>query len=330
MHFFARHGVMPQEAQVGQDYEVNLTIHISDACAIGAKLDDNLQGTENYAEVYKVVREQMLLHSDLLEHLGHRICKSILDIFPMVYRADLSITKLAPPIEGFDGRGVSVWQSLQRTLVVLDFDGTLADTSKGIVETMTAVFNHFGYPVPSTDAICHTIGLPLRDSIALLANIGGNALDEAVNLYHEYFEEIGTRYIQLFPGVKSTLETLHRMGCTLAIATSRGHVSVTSLCSNLGILPYLSSVLACEDVKQAKPHPEAVLKLMKEFGIPAERTWVVGDTTYDIGMGSQAAASTIGVTYGNHSRTDLEGASATCVVDSFEEVLPLVMPTVCP
>ena len=321
LRFHARHGVLPQERLTGQDYEVSVTLHLPEPALLGAILDDDLQGTVNYADAYEVVRGEMDRPSRLLEHAAGRILRSLLSAFPPVQRADVSITKLAPPITGFDGRGATVSMSLSRTLVVLDFDGTLADTSRGIIATMGATFRHFGLTVPSDEAICRTIGLPLRDSIAMLSGTDGELLNQAVEKYHVLFEEIGTRSITLFPGVKRTLQQLHDVGCTLAIATSRGHVSVENLCRHLGILPLLSHIVACEDVRQAKPHPEAVLHLMEVCSALPGGTWVIGDTTYDIGMGIQAGAHTIGVTYGNHSRQDLRQASATVIVDRFADAL---------
>lgn len=329
LRFHARHGVLPQERLTGQDYEVSVTLHLPEADLLSAVLDDRLQGTVNYADAYEVVRKEMERPSQLLEHAAARILRSLLSAFTQVERADVSITKLAPPITGFDGRGATIRMTLRRTLVVLDFDGTLADTSRGIIATMTATFRHFGFAVPTDEAICRTIGLPLRDSIAMLAGIEGEQLDRAVDKYRELFEEIGTQNIILFPGVKSTLQRLHDLGCTLAIATSRGHVSVENLCRDLGILPLLSHIVACEDVRQAKPHPEAVLHLMEVCSTLPGNTWVIGDTTYDIGMGRQAGASTIGVTYGNHSRQDLQQAQTTVIVDHFADALRPIVGAAC-
>lgn len=329
MRFHARHGVLPQERLTGQDYEVDVRLHLPEYSMLGAILEDNLQGTVNYAEVYEVIRKEMDVPSQLLEHVAARILRSLLSTFTLVERADISLTKQVPPITGFDGKGATIRMSLHRTLVVLDFDGTLADTSRGILATMTATFSHFGYPVPSDEAICRTIGLPLRESIAMLAHIDGKPLDRATDKYHELFEEIGTRNIELFPEVKNTLQQLHDLGCTLAIATSRGHVSVENLCRDLGIQPLLSHIVACEDVQQAKPHPEAVLHLMHTCSTQPEHTWVIGDTTYDIGMGRQAHARTIGVTYGNHSRRDLQEASATVIIDHFSEALSPIIDSAC-
>ena len=207
-------------------------------------------------------------------------------------------------------------------LYILDFDGTIADTAAGIVRTMQATFLECGYQEPQPEAIRATIGLPLSRAIALLAHLPeGEALDIATATYRRLFESIGTVGVTLFPGVRETLENLHRAGHTLAIATGRGHVSAENFCRDMGILPLLSDIVADEDVVNKKPHAEPVLVLLNRHGAKREDALVVGDTDYDIRMGKAAGVKTCGVTYGNHSRERLSAAGADFIIDDFRELL---------
>ena len=326
LRFQARHGVMPQERQVGQNYELTLRLDLPDADSCDALLDDRLEGTVNYAEVYELVRSEMQQPSALLERVGERIVEALLQRFPKVMGVEISLTKLAPPIPGWDGVGATVKIRRSRTLLVLDFDGTLADTSRGIIATMCATFDACGYAHPTDEAICRTIGLPLVDSIAQLAGgISGAPLQRAVDTYHRLFEEIGTKNVLLFPHVGEVLHRLHRMGATLAIATSRGHESVTQLCRNLGILDCMAHVVACEDVAQAKPHPDMVLQTMEHLNIAPADTLMVGDAVYDIQMGHNAGVHTCGVTYGNGTRADMVACQADYIIDDFGQLGSLLL-----
>lgn len=83
----------------------------------------------------------------------------------------------------------------------------------------------------------------------------------------------------------------------------------------------ITYVLSANDTAQAKPYPEPVLKTLAHFGIRTEDALVVGDTVYDILMGTRAGVKTCGVTYGNGTRKQLLEAGADYIIDSFEELL---------
>ena len=79
MHFFAYHGLLPQEAVVGNEYVVTLTLSVDISKAMQT---DNVHDTVNYAEVYQVVKVEMQQRSNLLEYVAGRIAHRILHDFP--------------------------------------------------------------------------------------------------------------------------------------------------------------------------------------------------------------------------------------------------------
>lgn len=95
--FFAYHGVLPEERQMGNTFVVDLVL---DADVERAVCTDELGDTVNYAEVYEVVKREMAVPSLLLEHVCGRIATALLDVFPMLSRVRVCVTKKNPPIEG--------------------------------------------------------------------------------------------------------------------------------------------------------------------------------------------------------------------------------------
>ena len=89
------HGVLPQERTVGNDYIINLTVlyPIEKAC-----LSDDVADTMNYAEALEVVQDEFCTQSNLLEHVAHRICRSLLNRFPLATAIDIDLAKVAPPM----------------------------------------------------------------------------------------------------------------------------------------------------------------------------------------------------------------------------------------
>jgi len=97
MKFFAFHGVMPQEKQVGNYFVVNLNF----SAPLGqAMRTDDLKHTIDYAAVYRIVENEMNIPSHLLEHVAGRILYSLKNHFPQIIHIELSLSKLHPPLGG--------------------------------------------------------------------------------------------------------------------------------------------------------------------------------------------------------------------------------------
>ena len=95
--FHAHHGVLPEERLLGNTFTVDLTLEADISHAVTT---DQLSGTINYAEVYKVVSHEMNIPSLLLEHVCGRIGTALLHHFPTLQQVQVSVAKHNPPIEG--------------------------------------------------------------------------------------------------------------------------------------------------------------------------------------------------------------------------------------
>ena len=211
-------------------------------------------------------------------------------------------------------------------LLILDFDGTLADTQELIVRTNQEAMRQLGYPVQDAQTIIDTIGLPLEEGIlTMFPDLPHEALPQWVKVYRTVFyslkEHIGP---QLFPGVKETLAKLHAEGHLISVASSRLSISLNAFLEEMGLMPYICYVLGADNVTKAKPDPEPVLKTLRDLHVPAREALVVGDMPVDIQMGLGAGAYTCGVSYGNSNREALKKAGAHRVVDLFSEI-PLLL-----
>lgn len=101
VRFFAYHGVMPQEKVVGNHFEVNLRVKTNFEAAINEDLLDN---TISYADLYEVVKAEMMIPSDLIEHVAGRILHALTARWEAIDAIDLKVSKLNPPIPGEIGK----------------------------------------------------------------------------------------------------------------------------------------------------------------------------------------------------------------------------------
>lgn len=98
----AHHGVGEQERRVGNEFQVDITLHVP--AAAHAAVTDNIADTVNYADIVDIVKHEMAIPSRLIEAVAARIRDSIIARYgaaaptPMVSGGIVTVAKLAPPV----------------------------------------------------------------------------------------------------------------------------------------------------------------------------------------------------------------------------------------
>lgn len=210
-------------------------------------------------------------------------------------------------------------------LVILDFDGTIADTQPLILSSLQRTIKELHLPSRTDEQCKSIIGLPLNECFVTLLSVDDATAERCADVYRRVFDEDnhpGT--VTLFPHVLETLKALHDRGLRLAICSSRGRPTLESFVRDFGLEYYVCMVVSAADVQHAKPHPEPVEKILEALGVKAAEALVVGDANYDILMGRNAGCRTCGVTYGNQSAAALRAAGADYLIDDFAEIMNII------
>ena len=208
-------------------------------------------------------------------------------------------------------------------IIILDFDGTLADTASVIVKTTQATIKELGLPERSDKECASMIGLRLIEIPETLfpeCEVDGELY---ASTYRRLFRTFNTEdAVKLYPHVMETLRELKERGYLLTIASSRSHTSLAEYMESLKLTDTITYILGAEDVKEGKPNPEPVNRTLEHFNLKAEEALVVGDMTFDVYMGRNAGTKTCGVTYGNGSRESLHDAD--WLIDDFGQLIDLL------
>lgn len=165
--------------------------------------------------------------------------------------------------------------------VIYDCDGVLFDSFEANYAFYHLVLERFGKPPldrgdHETMRILHTYCN--RDVLEYLF-AGCDHMDEVRAFC------AGIDYRQLFPlmvmeeGLRETLDAL-KGRVELAICTNRAS-SMEILLSSFGLDGYFSCVMTAGRVRNPKPHPEPLLKVLEHFGLAAHEALFVGDSEVD-------------------------------------------------
>jgi dihydroneopterin aldolase len=97
MEFYAYHGCFKEEQIIGNRFMVNFSAETE---MERPGITDTLSDALNYQELYYMIKEEIEITSKLLENVALRILDRAYRDFPAIKWAQISISKLNPPIGG--------------------------------------------------------------------------------------------------------------------------------------------------------------------------------------------------------------------------------------
>ena len=204
-------------------------------------------------------------------------------------------------------------------LIVFDWDGTLADSTALIAQSIQRACIDVGQPPPDDVAARFVIGLGLADAMRTVAPA----------LPVERYGELSARYrdhylaresdIPLFDGARELLAELDTAGYWLAVATGKSRRGLDRTLAANGLAGAFHAT-RCADEGFPKPHPDMLLHLMDRLAVHPYETLMIGDTTHDLELARNAGASGVAVSYGAHALEDLASRSPLAAVNSVAEL----------
>ena len=197
-------------------------------------------------------------------------------------------------------------------LIVFDWDGTLFDSTALITRCIQAACADVGTAVPSDRDASYVIGLGLAEALQHAApQLPRERYRELAERYrHHYFAKQAD--VVLFDGTVEMLQALKARNHLLGVATGKTRRGLDEAMRTSRLHTVFDATRTADET-EGKPHPRMLLELMREFGVAAERTLMVGDTTHDLQLAANAGAASIGVSYGAHAHDAFTGFD-TCHV----------------
>lgn len=202
--------------------------------------------------------------------------------------------------------------------VAFDLDGTLIDSTRAIVESFHYAADKLGCARAPETAIVPSIGHLLEDQFRMF----WPDLDPhmCARIFRENYARIACEKTALLPGAREILDTCAVLGLKTALATSKKLRYAEMILEHLGVLAYFSARIGPDEVTNAKPHPETILKCSKVLDVAPADLVVVGDTEFDVRAAHAAGARCLCVTTGYDTRTTLEALQPEAVFDTLEGV----------
>jgi len=203
-----------------------------------------------------------------------------------------------------------------RTLVLFDFDGTLADTAPDLAAAANRQRRYRGLPDLPLDALrpyaSHGARGLLHAALGLTPDDPGYA--SVRQQFLDDYQADMTRHTQLFSGVAELLAQLAEAGIGWGIVTNKASKMALPLVAHLGLADTCQIVVCGDTTAHAKPHPEPLLHAARSVGYTPQQCLYVGDDLRDVQAGHAAGMPVIAAAYGYCGDQDVATWQADCSV----------------
>ncbi len=212
-------------------------------------------------------------------------------------------------------------------LAIFDCDGTLVDGQHMIISSMKRASEKCKIPYPGDEQVRRIVGLSLFEAITMIyPKISDNdhtLLHSAFVEHFQYLRTLDEQHEPLYDGIHETILDLYRTGILLGVATGKSSRGLRTTLNNHNLQDYFVTLNTADD-GPGKPHPSMINVALADTGVDPENAVMIGDTTYDMVMATNAGVRSIGVTWGYHGREELISSGADHIIDEVSALADLI------
>ncbi len=184
--------------------------------------------------------------------------------------------------------------------VLLDLDGTLADTAPDMGAALNRVLSEHEQP-PLNDARIRpyvSTGAVGLLKLAFGADLKAPRLEQLRERFLQIYAEQPVHHTCLFPGMTETLTRLQEAGVPWGVVTNKPARFTRPVLEGLGILEQAACVVSGDTLSERKPHPAPVLHACQSLGLAPQQCLFVGDDRRDIIAGRGAGTVNLVALFG--------------------------------
>lgn len=181
-------------------------------------------------------------------------------------------------------------------LVIFDLDGTLIDTSEGIVNSVRYAEKMMGLPTLPKEKVREFLGPPPKSKYMELYGLGEEDALKATKYHREYGSKHAVYESAIYEGMKNLLDRLRNDGFMLAVATLKLQSIAEQVLGLHGIADKFDRI-AGMDAGEGASKSDLIQKLILQLQ-PEGKTVLIGDSLYDLEGAKDAKTDFIGVGYG--------------------------------
>jgi len=211
---------------------------------------------------------------------------------------------------------------MMHKVVLFDLDGTLVDSSEGILDAVKETLGIMGIEPPSDDGIRSCIGPPIGDSLGMRFGYSSKDVKEFYDVFRPVYRDKHLFKCRIYPGIVPILKELKNNGCFIGIATNKRKDSTAILIDHLDIADLFDVVIA-QEIDKTRKKSVMITESLNSLKIEKQDVILIGDAMSDLETAKEAGIDFIGVRYGYGFKEPVD--SPYLIADTVEELRSLLM-----
>lgn len=212
-----------------------------------------------------------------------------------------------------------------KRLAIFDLDGTLLNTIKDLGIACNYALEKNGYSGHSLATYPFMVGNGVRKLIQRSCpDADETMVDTLLADFKHYYDEHNTEYTTPYNGIPELLQRLVEMDIKIAVASNKYQTATDKIVRHFfADIPFVSIQGQIEG-RPVKPDPSIVFTILNQSPTPKSEVIYIGDSAVDIETARRACVTSVGVTWGFRTVSELRQAYADHIISSPSEILNLL------
>ncbi len=189
--------------------------------------------------------------------------------------------------------------------VIFDLDGTLLDTTEGVLESVKYAVSQLGYDLLDQETMLEFVGPPIQESFMRFYGCDIDTAQNAANIFRDYYKDVALLKAEPYDNIFELCDILKSNGIKMAVATYKREDYAIKLLKHYNFDRYCNPIHGADNNNNLRKE-DIVYLCLKEMGATNENSVLVGDTVHDANGAAKAKTPFIAVTYGFGFKTTKE------------------------
>lgn len=209
--------------------------------------------------------------------------------------------------------------------ILFDLDGTLIDSSEGIINCVRYALDKFGIEEKDTDRLRKFIGPPLIESFKKYYGFSQEDARVAVDTYRQRYHPTGIYECSLYDGVRECIEVLKQRGYRIGMASSKPEVSCRRILEHFGIIDLFDDVVGATLDGKIDTKEQVLHEVFRRWSdLRVDEMCLIGDTMFDVDGANKVGMPCLCVSYGFGDTRQMLDAGAVGICDSMAELPDMI------